>query len=152
MAPLGKYNSVFNTPKIARGISGSETRTMMRNIMLISANAVKQTTTNRRIRRIGSNGIGMPAMRLPTIMIEQPRRDEVVGVVLDERDVRIVLRQHAPRKLRRNRQHAVDAAVAEIVHGPSLIRVLHGVERLRSAGDGHRQLAHAHRRQAAVLI
>ncbi len=72
MAPLGKYSSVFSTPKIARGISGSDTRTMMRNIMLISANAVKQTTTNMRNSRSGSNGIGMPAMRLPTIMIEQP--------------------------------------------------------------------------------
>ena len=49
------------------------TRTIIRNIRLMSANAVTTITTNSRNRRIGSSGFGMPATRLPMItMIETP--------------------------------------------------------------------------------
>ena len=65
-APLGKYSTVFSTPKIARGTSGSLTRTMIRNIMLMSASAVATTTMNIFIIRSGFNGSGIPAMTEPS--------------------------------------------------------------------------------------
>ena len=53
-------------PNTARGSSGSLTRTISRNIRLISANEVTQTTTNSRTSRIGSKGFGTPAITEPT--------------------------------------------------------------------------------------
>ena len=65
----------------------------------------------------------------------------------------VVLRQDAPRKVRRDRQHAVDAAVAQIgerLRPESLYSIVSKVA--RAGGDGVGQLAHSHRRHAVVLI
>src|SRR5579862_1316625 len=71
-APLGKYSSVLSTPKIARGTSGSVTRTMIRNIKLISENAVMTMTMKRRSNRSGANGSGIPAITEPMIIRKPP--------------------------------------------------------------------------------
>ncbi len=47
MAPLGKNSSVFSTPNMARGTSGSSTRTIIRNIMPLKANDVEMISSNR---------------------------------------------------------------------------------------------------------
>jgi hypothetical protein len=47
---------VLSTPKIARGSSGSLTRTISRNIRLISANAVTTMTTQQRSSASGRAG------------------------------------------------------------------------------------------------
>ena len=57
-APLGKYSTVLSMPKMARGTSGSLTRTMIRNIMLISASAVTTTSNSIRASRSGIQRIG----------------------------------------------------------------------------------------------
>ena len=61
-----------------RGSSGSLTRTMMRNIMLMSAKAVTTITTKRRMMRNGSNGFGTPAMIDPISMIANPARTALI--------------------------------------------------------------------------
>src|SRR3989442_8627495 len=81
-APLGKYSRVFRTPNIARGISGSVTRTMSRNIRLMSANAVATMTTKSRKSRSGSNGLGIPAMSDPTVISTKP---ESTALIVPER-------------------------------------------------------------------
>src|SRR2546430_14098687 len=62
-APLGKKSTVLSTPKIARGTSGSLTRTINRNIMLINASEVATTSRNIRSNLAILNGSGIPAMR-----------------------------------------------------------------------------------------
>ena len=57
---------------MARGISGSLTRTMIRNIMLMSANAVTTMRITRRSARTGSKGCGTPAITEPTNMMAIP--------------------------------------------------------------------------------
>ena len=63
---------MFNTPKIMRGISGSLTRTISKNIMLMRAKAVTTMTTSNRMTRSGSNGFGTPAITEPISMITKP--------------------------------------------------------------------------------
>src|SRR6185369_14528938 len=71
-APLGKNSRVFKRPNIARGVSGSETRTISRNIMQTIASEETTITVNTRINLIGSRGFGMPAMNDPTRMTTDP--------------------------------------------------------------------------------
>ena len=47
MAPLGKKSSVFSTPNMARGTSGSSTRTIIRNIMPLKAMEVAMMSSKR---------------------------------------------------------------------------------------------------------
>ena len=68
---------MLSTPNIARGSSGSVTRTISRNIRLMSANDVTTTTTSRRSSRIGSSGFGMPAMNEPTTIRNMPGDDRL---------------------------------------------------------------------------
>ena len=65
--------------------------------------------------------------QLPIVAGER-RRDEVVGVVFDQRDPRLVLREHSPGEVGRNRQHAVDASVPQVRRAPRPGRVVDGVE------------------------
>jgi hypothetical protein len=80
------------------------------------------------------------------------RRDEVVRVVLDDREPGLPRTEDALRIIRRDGQHAIDAAGAKGVERRAFVAVRHGVERLRVGGDGTGQLSHPHRRHAAVLI
>ena len=57
---------------MARGMSGSLTRTISRNIMLMSASAVVTTISIMRASRSGSSGFGMPAMSEPTMTSTVP--------------------------------------------------------------------------------
>ena len=82
----------------------------------------------------------------------QRHRHEVVGVVLDEGDAGLVSFEHTPRKLRRNRQHAVDAAVSKIGERLSGIGVLDGVDRSRPGRGCRGQLPHLDGRHTMVLI
>ena len=81
-APLGKNKSVFNTPNIARGVNGSETRTISRNIMLTSASEAITITTNTRNMRIGSKGFGIPAMSEPSVINTAPA---ITALIVPER-------------------------------------------------------------------
>ncbi len=47
IAPLGKKSSVFNTPNIARGTSGSSTRTISRNMNPLKATEVQTISSSR---------------------------------------------------------------------------------------------------------
>ena len=65
----GRRAAVLSTPKMARGTSGSLTRTMIRNIMLISASAVTHhEQQHAQPGAAGSSGSGMPAMSEPTVI------------------------------------------------------------------------------------
>ena len=57
---------------MARGTRGSLTRTMIRNIMLMSASAVSTTMTSILARRSRLSGSGMPAMSEPRVTKTNP--------------------------------------------------------------------------------
>ncbi len=78
------------------------------------------------------------------------RRDEGVGVVFDERDSRVVLREHAPREVRRDGQHAVQLAVAQVPQRGSLVAVVDGVEGPRARRDRLAHLLDVHGGDAVV--
>jgi hypothetical protein len=87
--------------------------------------------------------------------VERPRQragDHVVGVVLDQRHARLVLDEYPPREFRRNRQHAVDAAVAQVADRLSFVGVVEQIDRLRAGRCRLRKLADLHRGQAMILV
>ena len=79
-------------------------------------------------------------------------RHEPVGVVLDQRDARVVLVEDAPREVGRNGEHAVEMAVTERSHGVADVAVWIDLERPRARRHRTRHLPQLDRRHAAVLI
>ncbi len=77
---------------------------------------------------------------------------EVVGVVLDQRDPRVVLGQRATGEFGRDGEHAVDPAVAQVGKRAAGIVVQHRLEGAGIRGYRSRQLAQPDRRDAAVLV
>ncbi len=58
----------------------------------------------------------------------------------------------APREIRRNGQHAVDAAVAQVAQRHPGVRVVDQIDRPRAGRDGAGQLTDPDRRHAVVLV
>ena len=95
--------------------------------------------------RRAANGRAPPALPM-TLPIDagQRGRDEVVAVVLDQRDAGRLAGQHAARVVGRNRQHAVQPAVAQVLQRRAFVGIQHRVE-----GAGRRRPPPAPARECA---
>ena len=82
----------------------------------------------------------------------QGRGGELVGVVLDERDARGGPGEHLTREIRRDVQHAIDPAVAQVPQGGRLVGVGNGVERAGVGGDRLKHLLQFDGGDAVVLV
>ena len=78
--------------------------------------------------------------------------DEVVAVIHDQRDARMILLIHAARKLRRNDHRAFQLAVAHILHGLLVAVVGDGNEGTNVRADRVESFANPQRLRAAILV
>ena len=72
MLPLGKNRRVLRMPNMARGTSGSSTRTIIRNIMALKAIEVATMRTSSSSMLRGSKMVLTPASSEPMVVITTP--------------------------------------------------------------------------------
>src|ERR1700750_2042941 len=72
MAPLGKNSKVLSTPNMARGTSGSSTRTIIRNIMPLKAIDVEMMSIRRSKAVTGLKMTPRPANNEPMTTMQTP--------------------------------------------------------------------------------
>ena len=101
-------------------------------------------------RRVGRQ-VERRARRLPTCptSVAETKLSVLSSI---SASLRLVALEHAAREIRRNREHAVDAAVAQIGQRLARVGVVDGLERARAGGHRAGQLADPHRRQPVILV